>query len=136
MTQIQDAFTVMYYDCRVALAKMFMAKVKLLSTVGRELEKLYVLRSIRGPNTEPRMFYNSKLSNFDLGGFHKLANELDDRNNQLPKPCQIQQRANLDWPNAPFLHLHRVYLRMVFLLVLEALHRPLSLSGGRLSLSV
>ncbi|EXJ55061.1 uncharacterized protein A1O5_12800 [Cladophialophora psammophila CBS 110553] len=78
MTRIQDAFTMIDYDCRVALAKMFMAKVKLLSTVGRVLEKLYLLRSIRGPNTGPRMFYNPKVSNFDLEGFLKRANELDE----------------------------------------------------------
>ncbi|KAJ9603011.1 hypothetical protein H2200_012306 [Cladophialophora chaetospira] len=135
ITTIKIAFSVTSHDCRLALARMCMENIKLASILGRILEKFYQLQGFSGSTKGPRMLYCPKTSDVDPQEAKTLETELERWASLLPSTCRIQQEENLRTPTEELLHLHQATLKLGYLLVTEAFHRPLSISRGETTLS-
>lgn len=113
---------------RVALAEMCLSKIKILSTIGRIIRKLYVLQGFAGTTADSIMLYSPKKSNIEPKEVFELQDELDRWHRTLPTSCQIRTYDLEHDPIESFLHLHRSVLSMMFWMALEALHRPTTLA--------
>jgi hypothetical protein len=113
---------------RIALAEMCLSKIRILSTIGRIIRKLYVLQGFAGTTADSIMLYSPKKSNIEAKEVFELQDELDRWHRTLPISCQIRGYDLGDHPNESFLHLHRSVLSMMFWMALEALHRPTTLA--------
>lgn len=113
---------------RVALADMCLSKIKILTTIGRIIRKLYVLQGFSGTTADSIMLYSPKKSHFEAKEVFELQDELDRWQRTLPVSCQVRTYDLDPDPNESFLNLHRSVLSMMFWMALEALHRPTTLA--------
>jgi len=113
---------------RIALAEMLLSKIKILTTIGRIIRKLYVLQGFSGTTADSIMLYSPKKSHFEAKEVFELQDELDRWQKTLPVSCQATTYDVDPSPNESFLHLHRSVLSMMYWMALEALHRPTTLA--------
>ncbi|KEF53345.1 uncharacterized protein A1O9_10320, partial [Exophiala aquamarina CBS 119918] len=132
---VKDALSAMTYDCKVALAQICIAQIQLASINGRVVESLYVLQVFGGSTSGPKTLYSPKIAGFDSKGVDSLESELERWRTQLHQLYQMPQSGKPDTPTTALIYLHQSYLKMLHLLVTEALHRPLSLSRGEATIS-
>ena len=132
---VKHAFAVMTYDCRVALAHLCMENIKLSSILGQIMSKLYGLQAFSGTTKGPRMLYSPRTSEFAPRDVNALENELERWTNLLPSKCRVGQDAQSRSPTAELLYMHQATLKLGYLLVTEALYRPLSISRRETTLS-
>lgn len=132
---VKNAFAVMTYDSRVILAHLCMENIKLASILGQILSKLYGLQAFSGSTKGPRMLYSPKTSDFASRDVNALENELERWANLLPSKCRVGQEAQSRSPTTELLYIHQATLKLGYLLVTEALYRPLSISRRETTLS-
>lgn len=135
ISAVKDAFSVMTYDCKAALAHLCMAQIQLASINGRVVDSLYILQVFGGSTSGPKILYSPKGSGVDPKDVASLESELERWRVQLPQACQMQPSQKPDQQTGDVLYLHQSYLKLIHLLITEALHRPLSLSRGEATIS-
>lgn len=113
---------------RVALAEMCLSNIKILSTIGRIIRRLYVLQGFAGTTADSIMLYSPKKFNIEAKEILELQDELERWHRTLPISCQIRTWDIGHQPEEIFLHLYRSILSMMFWMALEALHRPTTLA--------
>lgn len=133
---LQKTMAVLTQQSRLAVAKMFMAKVTLVSIVGRALNKMYMLQAFDSPSNGPRVFYIPKNQGIDPVEARHLADDLQQWHDQLPEECRVQRNHGEVETIDEFLDLHQMYLKLAFLVAAEALHRPIHLCRGQSTLAM
>ncbi|KAJ9602287.1 hypothetical protein H2200_013142 [Cladophialophora chaetospira] len=116
---------------RTMLADMFIAKIKLLVFVGQILKDFYHLRGFGGSTAESTMLYTPRRSEVNSRQYLDLQHALDQWYRDLPPSCWLvtgNTNVDPDTTTADALQVHRSVLRMLYLMVTEALNRPQSLS--------
>ncbi|KAK5045735.1 hypothetical protein LTR84_008827 [Exophiala bonariae] len=132
---VKDALSALTYDCKVALAQMCISQLRLASINGRVVESLYVLQVFGGSTSGPKILYSPKTTEIGPRVIENLECELERWRNQVAQQYLMPQSQRPEATTGEVIYFHQSYLKMLHLLVTEALHRPLSLSRGESTIS-
>ncbi|KAK7903813.1 hypothetical protein LTR67_001833 [Exophiala xenobiotica] len=139
-SSLQDSPFLVDLSLKKNLAEMCMAKISLLLSMGHIIRDLYHLRVFGGSTAEATMLYKpqAQASQIDPEQVAVLHDELDQWYRNLPVSCWLSPlsscgenvRPGYDAVTEDALFLHKVLLRMIYLMATESLNRPQMLLKG------